>query len=189
MVSSEVISSLNKTTDTERRSWYVRSQYDLRGGTMKIAKLNVRSIKAAAVVPQSVTVTFPSPATIPDMPLAAKVLAIIAPQRSIVRPDIFSVALSMDDPEIPQPIPAEDSVTTTVSVVVPIPPRPLPDNPVIPLITPENETIDAVQPVDLPPHPTVNEAGEPVLSINHGYKCYKYDNPNHLSINGRVHTK
>ena len=45
----------------------------------------------------------------------------------------------MDDPEIQQPIPAEYSMTTTVDVVVPIPPRPLPDNPVIPPIAPENE--------------------------------------------------
>ena len=95
----------------------------------------------------------------------------------------------MDNPEISQPIPEEDSVTTTVSIVVPIPPRPLPDNHVISPIAPENETIDAVQPADLPPSPTANEAREPVLSLNHGYKWYKYDNPNHLPINGRVHAK
>ena len=76
----------------------------------------------------------------------------------------------MDDPEIPQPIPAEVSVTTTVSAVVPISPRPLPENTVIPLIAPENETIDAVQPADPPPCPTANESGDPVLSLNHGYK-------------------
>ena len=76
----------------------------------------------------------------------------------------------MDDPEIPQPIPAEYSVTTTVSVVVPITLRPLPENTVIPPIALENETIDAVQPADLPPSTTANEAGEPVLPLNHGYK-------------------
>ena len=42
----------------------------------------------------------------------------------------------MDDPEIPQPIPAEDSVTPTVYALVPIPPHPLPENPVIPPIAP-----------------------------------------------------
>ena len=76
-----------------------------------------------------------------------------------------------------------------MSVVVPIPPRPLTYNPVIPPISTENETIDAVQPADPPQIPTVNEAGEPVLSLNHVYKWYKYDNPSHLPINGRVHIK
>ena len=98
--------------------------------------MNVRSIKAAPVVPQSVPVTVPTPPTIPDIPLAAKAVAIIAPRRSIVHPDIVAVALPVDDPEIPQPITAEDSVTTTVSLVVPIPPQPLPDNNVIPPIAP-----------------------------------------------------
>ena len=93
---------------------------------MRIAELNVRSIKAAPVVPQSVPVTVPTPPTIPDIPLAAEAVAIIAPRRSIVHPDIVAVALPVDDPEIPQPIPAEYSVTTTVSVVVHIPPRTLP---------------------------------------------------------------
>ena len=103
---------------------------------MKISKMNVRSIKSAPVVPQSVPVTVPTPPTIPGIPLSAKVVAIIAPRRSIVHPYIVTVALPVDYPEITQPIPAEDSVTTTVSVVVPIPPRPLPYNPVIPMIAP-----------------------------------------------------
>ena len=76
-----------------------------------------------------------------------------------------------------------------MSVVVPIPPRPLPDNPVIPTIAPENETIDAVQPADTPPSPTVDEAGETVISLNHGYKWYKYENLNDLPTNVRVHAK
>ena len=50
---------------------------------------------------------------------------------------------------------------------MPIPPCPLPENPVIPLIAPENETIEDVQPAYPPPHPTVNEAGELVISLNH----------------------
>ena len=137
---------------------------------MKIAELNVHSIKAAPVVPQSVPVPVPTPPTIPDIPLATEAVAIIAPRRSIAHPDIVAVALPVDDPEIPQPVPAEDSVTKTVSVVVPIPPRPLPDNPVIPSIASENETIDAVQLADPPPSPTANEAGDPVLSLNCGYK-------------------
>ena len=76
-----------------------------------------------------------------------------------------------------------------MSVVVPIPPRPLPENPIIPPIAPENKTIDAVQPSDLPPIPTANEAGEPVLPLYHGYKWYTYDNTNDLPTNGRVHAK
>ena len=79
MVCGEVIASLKKPTDTGRRSWYVRSQYDLRGGTTKIAKLNVCSINAAPVVPQSVPVPVPTPPTIPDIPLGAEAVAIIAP--------------------------------------------------------------------------------------------------------------
>ena len=51
MVCSEVIASLEKPTDTGRRSWYVLARYDLRDGTMKTAKLNFCSIKAALVVP------------------------------------------------------------------------------------------------------------------------------------------
>ena len=168
MVFGEVIASLNKPTDIGMISWYVRARYDLGVGTMKIAKLNVRSIKASPVVPQSVPVTATTPPTIPDIPLADKVVAIIALRRSIVHPDIVVVSLPVDDPETPQPIPAEYSVTTAVYVVVHIPLLPLPDNPVIPLIAPENETIDAVQPADPPSSHTANEAGEPVLSLNHG---------------------
>ena len=76
-----------------------------------------------------------------------------------------------------------------MSVVVPIPPFPLPENPVIPPIAPDNETIDVVQPADPPPSPTANEDRDPVLSLNHGYKCHKYDNPNDLPTNGRAHAK
>ena len=76
---------------------------------MRIAELNVRFIKAAPVVPQSVPVTVSTPPTIPDIPLSS-----------------VAVALPVDDPEIPQPIPAEYGVTTTVSVLVHIPPRTLP---------------------------------------------------------------
>ena len=134
---------------------------------MNIAKLNVHSIKAAPVVPQSVPVTVSMPPTIPDILVASKEVAIFAPRGSIVHPDIVAVALSVDDPETPQPIPAEDSVTTTVSVEVPIPPRSVPYNNVVPLIAPNNDTIDEVQPSDPPPSTTLNEAGEPVLSLNH----------------------
>ena len=100
-------------------------------------------------------------------------VAIIAPKIPIFHPDIFEVSLPVDDPEIPQPISAEDSVTTTVYIVVPITPLPLPDNPVIPPIAQENETIDALQPADTPTIPTENYSGEPVISLNHGYKWYK----------------
>ena len=103
---------------------------------MKIAELNVRYIKAAPLVPQSVPVTVPTPPTIPDIPLAAKAVAIIAPRRAIVHPDIVAVAFPVDDPEISQPIPEEYSVTTTVYLVVHIPPCPLPDNPIIPPVAP-----------------------------------------------------
>ena len=151
--------------------------------------MNVRSIKEAPVVPQSIPVPVPKPPSITDIPLPAEAVAIITPQRSIFHPDIVVVALPVDDPEIPHPIPEEDSVTTTVSILVPIPPRPLPDNPVVPPIAPENEKIDAVQPADPPPSPTANEDRDPVLSLNHGYKCHKYDNPNDLPINGCVHTR
>ena len=189
MVCGEVITSLNKPTDTGRRIWYVRARYDLGGGTTKTAELNICSIKEAPVVPQSVPVPVPTPPTIPDIPLAAEAVAIIAPRRIIVHPYIVAVALPVDDPEIPQPVPEEYSVTITVSIVVLIPPLPLPDNPVIPPIAPENETIYAVQPADPPPSTTINEAGEPVLSLNYGYKWYKYDNPNYLPTNGYVHAK
>ena len=156
---------------------------------MKIAKLNVHSIKAAPVFPQSILVTVPTSPTIPDIPLAAEAVAIIDPQRSILHPDIVAVALPLDEPEIPQPIPTEHSLTTTVYVVVSIPPFPLSENPVIPRISIEDKIIYALQPADLSPSPTANEAGEPVLSLNHGYKWYKYNHPNHLPINGRVHAK
>ena len=79
MVCGEVIAYLNKPTDTGRRSWYVRSQYDLRGGTTNISELNVRPIKAAPVVPKSVPIHVPTPPTIPDIPLGAEAVAIIAP--------------------------------------------------------------------------------------------------------------
>ena len=98
MVCGEVIAFLKKTIDTGRSSWYVRARYDLGGGTMKIYKLNVHSIKAAPVFPQSILVTVPTSPTIPDIPLAAEVVAIIAPQGSIVLPDIVAVALPVDDP-------------------------------------------------------------------------------------------
>ena len=103
---------------------------------MKKAEFNVRSIKAAPVVPQSVPIPVPTPPIIPDILLSSEAVAIIVPQRSIVHPDIVSVSLPVYDPEIPKPIPEEDSVTTTVSVVEPINPRPLPENPVIPPIDP-----------------------------------------------------
>ena len=61
-----------------------------------------------------------------------------------------------------------------------ITPRSLPDNPVIPQISP---------PAYLSPSPTANEAVDTLRSLNHGYKWYKYNNPNHLPINGRVHAK
>ena len=73
---------------------------------MKIAELNVRSIKAAPVVPQSVPVTVPTPPTIPDISLASEAVAIIALRRSIVYPDIVAVALPVHEPEIPQTIPS-----------------------------------------------------------------------------------
>ena len=65
---------------------------------MKIAKLNVRSIKAAPVVPQYVPVPVLTPPTIPDIPLATEAVSIIAPQISIVHPDIVAVVLPVDDP-------------------------------------------------------------------------------------------
>ena len=65
---------------------------------MKIAKLNVRSVNASPVVPQSVHVTVPTPPTIPDITLAAEAVAMIAPRRSIVHPDIVAVALPVYDP-------------------------------------------------------------------------------------------
>ena len=46
---------------------------------MKIDELNVRSIKAAPVVPRSVPIPVPTPPTIPDIPLASEEVAIIAP--------------------------------------------------------------------------------------------------------------
>ena len=136
MVCGEVIASLNKPMDTGRRIWYVRARYYLGNGTMKIFELNVCSIKEAPVVPQSVRLTVPTPPTIPDIPLADEAVAMIAPRRSIVHPYIVVVALPVDVPEIPQPIPEEYCVTTTMYVVGPIPPRTLPDNPVIPPIAP-----------------------------------------------------
>ena len=126
------------------------------------------------MVPQSVPVTVPTHPTIPDIPLATKAVAIIDPRISIVQPDIVVVALPVDDPEIPQPILAENSITITVSVLMPIHPRPLPYNNVIQPIAPKNETIDTVQRADPPPSPTANEACELVLPLKHGYKWYKY---------------
>ena len=73
---------------------------------MKRAELNVRSTKAAPVFPQSVPVTVPTSPTILDTPLSTEAVPIIAPQRSIFQPDIVAVALPVDDPEIPQPVPA-----------------------------------------------------------------------------------
>ena len=105
MVSGRVIASLNKPTDKGRKSWYFQARYNLGGGTMKIAELNVRLIKAAPLIPQPVPVTVHMPPTITDIPLAAKAVAIIAPRRSIVHPDIVAVALPVDEPEIPQHIP------------------------------------------------------------------------------------
>ena len=151
--------------------------------------MNVRSIKEAPVVPQSIPVPVPKPPSITDIPLPAEAVAIITPQRSIFHPDIVVVALPVDDPEIPHPIPEEDSVTSAVSVVVPITPLPLPDNPVIPPIAKENETIDVIQPTDPPQSRTANESGYPLLSLNHGYKWYKYDNPNDFPTTGRVYAK
>ena len=63
---------------------------------MKIAKLKVCSIKAATVVPQYVHVPVPTPPTIPDILLSDEAVAIIAPQRSIVYPDIVAVVLLVD---------------------------------------------------------------------------------------------
>ena len=151
--------------------------------------MKVHTIKAAPVIPQSVPVTVPTLPTIPDISIDAEAVAIIAPKISIVHPNIVSVALPLDDPEIPQPVPLEDITTTKFSVVVPKPPCPLPDNSAIPQIDPENETIDEVQPADTSPSPTVNVAGEPIISLNHGYKWYKYENPNDLPTNERVHAK
>ena len=65
---------------------------------MKIAELNVHSIKAAPLVPQSVPVPVPLPPTVPDIPIASKTVDIIAPRISIVHTDIVSVALPVDDP-------------------------------------------------------------------------------------------
>ena len=59
---------------------------------MEITGLDARSIKAAPVVPQSVTVTIPMPPIITDIPLANAVTT-IAPRRSIAHPDIVTVAL------------------------------------------------------------------------------------------------
>ena len=106
MVCGEEISYLNKTTDTRSRIWYVRAQCDLGSGTMKIAELNVRCIKASPVFPQFVSVPVPTPPNIPDIPLVAKAADIISQRRSIVHPYIVAVALPVEDPEITQPIPA-----------------------------------------------------------------------------------
>ena len=76
-----------------------------------------------------------------------------------------------------------------MSVVVPIPPGTLLDNPLIPPISPKNETIDAVQPADPPPSPTANEDGELLIPLNHVYKWYKYNKPNDIPTNGRVYAK
>ena len=136
MVYGEMIEYLNKPTDTGRRIWYFWARYDLGGGTTKIAELNVHYIKAAPVVSQSVPFPIPTPPTITDIPLAAEAVAITAPWISIVHLYIVAVALPVYEPEIPEPITAENSVTTTVYVILPIPPLPLPDNTIITPINP-----------------------------------------------------
>ena len=59
---------------------------------MKISDSNVCSVKAEPVSPQSVIITVPTSPTITDIPLASEAVAIIAPRRSIVHPDIVAVA-------------------------------------------------------------------------------------------------
>ena len=110
----------------------------------------------------------PTPPTIPDIPLAAKAVAIIAVHKNQYLTQIQLQQHSYCMTQKYHSLLHQKKVQTKMSIVMPIQHRPLPENPVIPLIAPENQTIDALQPADPPPIPTANEAGEPVISLNHG---------------------
>ena len=47
LVTGTVIGVVNKPTATGRSSWHVKGRFDIGGGTMKVATLNVRSVKMA----------------------------------------------------------------------------------------------------------------------------------------------
>ena len=64
----------------------------------------------------------------------------------------------------------------------------------------EDELVSVLQPMPIvpdhtarltvPPVPnTYNTDAYPILSTNHEYNCYKYNNPDNLPLNGRVRAK
>ena len=67
-------------------------------------------------------------------------------------------------------IPAEDELLTVLQTM--------------PIVTDHT----ALLPVPPVPNPAPTDA-DPILSKNHEYKCYNYNNPDNLPLNGRVRAK
>ena len=62
-----------------------------------------------------------------------------------------------------------------------------------PVIPAEDELLPAIQTMPVVPDNTallpVPPDADPILSTNHEYKLYKYNNPDNLPLNGRVRAK
>ena len=110
MVNVKVLSIFTKTTATGRNSYYIRGQFDLGGGVLKVTDVNVRSIKLVEVAtetPEEPTETTDNEAVVtPDPIIQAEVCANddgITSQVQTVDADSIQVTTALDEMEIYSP--------------------------------------------------------------------------------------
>ena len=168
VLDSEVMDVVNKRTGTGRASWFVFAWFHLRVGQTKMTKLNVRSVKKAdAPVKQ-----FEEPATPVALPVSG-------------RERVDTVA------NILEPVALELELDTNVdplSAPLPIPPQPPPPAPEAPIPVAASPTPAPSAPPPKPVGPMPTTAATPpfpvatdeLLSTNHGYDWYKYNNPDKI---------
>jgi hypothetical protein len=181
VLSGEVIETRNNPTESGRASWCVRARYHLGEGQTKLAEINVRSVKKA----DRPAIRVEEPETPVALPVNRR--AMVDAVAVVVAPLALESELDANADPPPALPPASPSAP-------PLPPLPLaappPSLPLPPL------EIAAMLPVpEAPPPALIATPIAPIapadipLSTNHGYEWYKYNNPDHLPINGPLRGK
>ena len=177
LLNGEVISTRNKRTATGRASWFVRARFHLGEGQTKLTEINVRSVKKA----DAPTIRLEEPDTPVALPVGRR--ATVDAVAVVVAPLALGSELDANaDPQAASP-PAPPAPPLALAA----PPPSLPAPPLeIAAISP----VPAAPPPALIARPTAPTAPADIpLSTNHGYEWYKYDNPDHLPINGPLRRK
>ena len=210
MINGKVLSLYNKKTATGRNSRHVRVLFDLGGGSTKVADLNIRSIQAAPeeesddVEGQSMAVAeeqVPPNRTVDNggtdaVAVAEEDAAPVAMDASKTADTVLHTAQTLlDDMDIndninevenaigcgdtaPNTIETNDTTTTMLEDNV---------NPNPPAETNVQESSPVTQTTPTPTNDVGVDVG--VVDIVHGCEWYKYDNVDHIPLNGKLPKK